>query len=122
MHTGAVPWAGNGFRMEIYGTEGTLTATGNISSQRGEMLRIRGAQRSQTLQDLPIPDKFAHVPADFPKGDPYNVGQMYALFAEAIRTGRTPALLPLFDTAVELHHFTDTIKQASDSGKTLPVT
>ena len=122
VHTGAVPWAGNGFRMEIYGTEGTLTATGNISSQRGEMLRIRGAQRSQTLQDLPIPDKFAHVPADFPKGDPYNVGQMYALFAEAIRTGRTPALLPLFDTAVELHHFTDTIKQASDSGKTLPVT
>ncbi len=122
VHTGAVPWAGNGFRMEIYGTEGTLTATGNISSQRGEMLRIRGAQKSQDLKDLPLPDKYNFVPADFPKGDPYNVGQMYALFAKAIREGKPQATLPLFDTALDLHRFTDTIKQASDTGKMLPVT
>lgn len=121
VHTTAAPWAGHGFRMEIYGTEGTLTATGNISSQRGEMLRIRGAQKSQELKDLPLPDKYNFVPADFPKGDPYNVGQMYAPFAQAIRTGKAPATLPLFDTAVDLHRFTDTIKQASDTGKTLPV-
>jgi len=121
VHTGAVPWAGNGFRMEIYGTDGTLTATGNISSQRGEMLRIRGAQKSQELKELPLPDRYNFVPTDFPKGDPYNVGQMYALFAEAIRTGKPSARLPLFETAVELHHFTDTIKRASDTGTTLPV-
>jgi hypothetical protein len=29
--------------------------------------------------------------------------------------------LPTFDTAVDLHHFVDTIKQASDMGRELPV-
>jgi predicted dehydrogenase len=121
VHVGAVPWAGCGYRMEIYGTKGTLTITGSISSQRGEALRLRGAQGTQQLRDLEVPGHFAHVPADFPKGDPYNVGQMYALFAQAVRTGKAPARLPTFDTAVELHRLIDTIRQASDSGRTLPV-
>ncbi len=118
---GAVPWGGPGFRMEIFGRDGAIIATGNISSQRGEMLRIMGAQKSQTLQALTIPDRFKHVPADFPQGDPYNVGQMYALFAEGIRTGKPNSRLPTFETAVELHRFIDTIKQASDEGRTLDV-
>src|ERR671937_1014611 len=60
VHVAAVPWAGSGFRMEIYGREGTLVATGSVSSQRGEMLRLQGAQRSQTLSDLEIPGRFMH--------------------------------------------------------------
>jgi len=113
------PWAGSGFRMEIYGREGTLVTTGNVSSQRGEMLRLQGARGSHALSELAIPERFVHVPADFPRGDPFNVGQMYALFAAAIRTGQSR--LPTFDTAVDLHHFVDTIKQASDTGRELPV-
>lgn len=119
VHVGAVPWGGTGFRMEIYGREGTLITTGSVSSQRGEMLRIQGAQKSNDLEDLAIPERFVYVPDDFPKGDPFNVGQMYALFAEAIRTGENR--LPTFDDAVKLHRFLDTIKQASDTGKELPV-
>ena len=115
VHVGAVPWGGTGFRMEIYGREGTLITTGSVSSQRGEMLRIQGAQKSNDLADLEIPERFVYVPDDFPKGDPFNVGQMYALFAEAIRTGENR--LPTFDDAVELHRFLDIIKKASDSGK-----
>ena len=115
VHVGAVPWAGSGFRMEIYGREGTLVTTGSVSSQRGEMLRVRGAQGTPELEDLAIPERFVYVPDDFPKGDPFNVGQMYALFAEAIRTGENR--LPTFDTAVELHRFIDTIKRASDTGQ-----
>ena len=103
------------------GREGTLVATGSVSSQRGEMLRVQGAQRSQTLADLAIPERFAHVPPEFPQGDPYNVGQMYALFADAIRSGKPHSRLPTFDTAVELHYFIDTIQKASDSGQTLAV-
>ena len=121
VHVGAVPWAGGGFRMEIFGRDGTLIATGNVSSQRGEMLQIQGAQRSHELKDLALPERFMHVPNDFPRGDPYNVGQMYALFAEAIRTGKSPARLPTFETAVELHRFIDTVKQASDQGRELAV-
>jgi predicted dehydrogenase len=119
VHVGAVPWAGSGFRMEIYGREGTLVATGSVSSQRGEMLRVQGAQRSHQLQDLAIPQRFIYVPADFPQGDPFNVGQMYALFAEAVRTGKNR--LPTFDTAVDLHRFIDTIQQASDTNRELRV-
>jgi predicted dehydrogenase len=119
VHVAAVPWAGSGFRMEIYGREGTLVTTGTVSSQRGEMLRVQGAQRSHELRDLDIPERFVYVPADFPRGDPFNVGQMYALFAEAIRTGQSR--LPTFDTAVDLHRFVETIKQASDTGRELRV-
>ena len=119
VHVGAVPWAGSGFRMEIYGREGTLVVTGSVSSQRGEMLRVRGARSSNELQDLDIPERFVYVPPDFPTGDPFNVGQLYAMFAEAIRTGQNR--LPTFDVAVELHRFIDTINKASDMGRELPV-
>ena len=119
VHVGAIPWAGSGFRMEIYGREGTLVVTGSVSSQRGEMLLVRGAQMSNELQDLDIPERFVYVPSDFPKGDPFNVGQLYTLFAESIRTGQSR--LPTFDVAVDLHRFIDTIDQASDVGRELPV-
>ncbi|HAA95980.1 MAG TPA: oxidoreductase [Dehalococcoidia bacterium] len=112
---GAVPWAGTGYRMEIYGTAGTIVTTGSVSSQRGEMLRVQGAKGTQTLEDLTIPDKFVCVPADFPKGDPFNVGQLYTQFAESIRTGKSGA--PTFDEAVRLHKFIDVIKKASDTGQ-----
>ena len=119
VHVGAVPWAGTGYRMEIYGREGTLIVTGNVSSQRGEMLRVQGARQSQELADLEIPRRFMYVPEDFPRGDPYNIGQLYTLFAESIRTGESRA--PTFDTAVGLHRFIDTLKEASDTGRELPV-
>jgi predicted dehydrogenase len=119
VHAAAVPWVGSGFRMEIYGREGTLVATGSVSSQRGETLRLQGARGSHALSDLEVPERFVYVPADFPRGDPFNVGQMYALFAEAIHTGQSR--IPTFDTAVELHRFIDTIQQASDTGRELPV-
>ncbi len=119
VHVGAVPWAGSGFRMEVYGREGTLVVTGSVSSQRGEMLRVQGTRGRNELQDLDIPERFVYVPSDFPGGDPFNVGQLYTLFAEAIRTGQNRA--PTFDEAVDLHRFIDTIKQASDTGRELPV-
>jgi hypothetical protein len=72
------------------------------------------------LSDLDIPERFVYVPADFPRGDPFNIGQLYTLFAEAIRTGQNR--LPTFDTAVDLHRFIDTIQQASATGRELPVT
>ena len=114
VHVGAVPWAGSGFRMEIYGSKGTLAATGNVSSQRGIMLLVQGTQGGQELKDLIIPGHFNYVPDDFPRGDPFNVGQMYTLFAEAIRSGKSR--MPTFETAVDMHHFLDTLRRASESG------
>jgi predicted dehydrogenase len=120
VHVGAVPWAGSGFRMEIYGREGTLVATGTVSSQRGEMLRLQGARGGHALSDLAVPERFTYVTADFPRGDPFNVGQMYSLFADAIRTDQSR--VPTFDTAVELHRFVDAIKQAAEAGREISLT
>ncbi len=119
VHVASVPWASGGFRMEIYGREGTLVTTGSVSSQRGEMLRVQGAQGNHELKDLTLPERFFYVPPDFPRGDPFNIGQMYALFADAIRTGQSR--LPTFDIAVDLHRFVDRIKEASDTGRELTV-
>lgn len=120
-HVGPVPWAPLGYQMEIYGKEGTLIVSGKESSQRHE-LRLQGAQRSQELRDLVIPEeRFMHVPKDFPRGTPFHVGQMYALFAQAIRSGTPPARLPTFETALEMHRLIDAMRQASATGRTLPV-
>ena len=119
VHVAGVPWAGIGYRMDVYGRDGTLVVTGDVSSQRGPALRLQGAQRGHELRDLEVPSRFVWVPRDFPRGDPFNVGQMYARFAEAIRTGNNQ--LPTFDTAVELHRFIDVLKKASDTGCELPV-
>ena len=102
-------------------TSGGICAvtTGSVSSQRGETLPLLGARGGHELRELAAPERFVYVPADFPRGDPFNVGQMYALFAQAIRTGQNR--LPTFDTAVDLHRFIDTIRQASDTGRELPV-
>jgi predicted dehydrogenase len=111
VHVASVAWAGRGFRLEIYGRDGTLHVSGSVSSQRGEALLVRGARGTNELANLEVPDRFRLVPPDFPRGDPFNVGQMYHLFAEAIRTGHNRA--PTFATAVGLHHFLDAVRSSS---------
>lgn len=54
-----------------------------------------------------------------PKGEPYNVGQMYAEFGRAIRSGES--CRPDFDDAVGLHRLIDTVRASSDQGRELAV-
>lgn len=118
VQVGTIPWAGSDYRMEIYGREGTLVATSNESPQLGAVA-LQGAQRGNTLAPLAVPARFTVAPPGTPAGEPTNVGQMYALFARAIRgaTGDDRAGLPDFQTAVELHRLLDGVRQASDEGR-----
>ena len=116
-HVGAIPFAGSGYRMEIYGRAGTLVASGNDSPQLGEVV-LHGAQAGNTLTPMAVPDRFT-LATVAPSGEAINVGQMYTLFAEAIRTGTSRQ--PTFETAVELHHLVDAISQASDTGRAVSV-
>jgi predicted dehydrogenase len=109
-----MPFAGSGYRMEIYGRNGTLVASGDDSPQLGEVM-LHGAQAGNTLEPLAIPDRFNLVSPGTPPGEAVNVGQMYTLFAQAIRTGESR--LPNFETAVDLHHLVDAISQASATGR-----
>jgi predicted dehydrogenase len=119
VHIGAIPFAGSGYRMEIYGRDGTLVATGQDSPQLSEVA-LHGAKGDNTLAPIEVPQRFTFAPPGTPLGEALNVGQMYTLLAQsirdpAIRSGQSHQ--PTFETAVELHRLVDTIKQASDIGR-----
>jgi predicted dehydrogenase len=119
VHIASVPWAASGYRMEIYGRKGTLVATAEDSPQLASV-RLQGAQQGNTLRDIDIPSALVHVPAGMPAGAPYNVGEMYWHFAQAIRSGK--AQPPDFDRAVDLHRFVDAIKRSSDERREVALT
>src|SRR5215470_3408306 len=86
VHVGAIPFAGSGYRMEIYGRDGTLVATGEDSPQLSEVL-LHEAKSGNTLAQMPVPQRFTLTASGTPSGEALNVGQMYTLFARAIRGG-----------------------------------
>jgi predicted dehydrogenase len=119
VHIGAIPFAGSGYRMEIYGREGTLVATGEDSPQLNEVV-LDGAKGCDTLVAMPVPERLAFVAPGTPSGEAFNVGQMYTLFARAIRDGTIRGgenRQPSFATAVDLHRLVDAIKEASDGAR-----
>lgn len=114
VHIGAIPFAGSGYRMEIYGRTGTLVASGEDSPQLNEVF-LHGAQGGNTLAPISVPARFMVATPGTPAGEAINVGQMYSLFARAIRGGASQQ--PTFETAVELHRLIDGVSQASNTGR-----
>jgi predicted dehydrogenase len=81
---------------------------------------LHGAKGADTLAPNAVPERFTFTAPGTPSGEARNVGQMYTLFAQAIRDrairdGKTRP--PSFETAVDLHRLVDAIKQASDTGR-----
>ena len=119
IHIAHVPWAGSKYRMEIYGRDGTLVVSSDESPQIRDV-PVKGAKASDgRLQELKIPTHHIYVQEGMPQGEPFNVGQLYYLFAQAIRSGKS--CNPNFDTAVELHTLLDTIRKSSDEGRQVAV-
>jgi predicted dehydrogenase len=119
VHVGTIPFAGSGYRMEIYGRDGTLITTGEDSPQLSEV-SLHGAKGANKLAPMPVPERFMIAAPGTPSGEAVNVGQMYTLFARAIRNGSIrggEGHQPTFATAVDLHRLVDAIKQASDNGR-----
>ena len=118
VHIASNPFAGSGYRMEIYGREGTLIASSGESPNH-DRVRLQGAQGSDQLEDLPIPPQYTFVLEGMPHGAAYNVGQMYYQFGRGIREGEGSQ--PDFDEAVRLHRFIDSIQEASDQSREVAV-
>ena len=118
---GNTAWAGSGYRMEIYGEEGTLVVNSEDSPQL-QQVRIRGARDgSNDLRDLTPPVEL-HPAPEMPGGSAYNVGQLYSQFEASIRgTSSTLPGVPDFDHAVGLHRLIDAIRQSSDEGRRVGV-
>ncbi|MES2187416.1 MAG: Gfo/Idh/MocA family oxidoreductase [Pseudomonadota bacterium] len=119
LHVGAIPFAGSGYRMEIYGREGTLVASGEDSPQMGP-LQLHGARGDEPLAPLAVPPRFAVAAADgLALPEAVNVGRLYTSFAQAIR-GEASAH-PDFGTATGLHHVIDAIERSSASGRAVAI-
>jgi predicted dehydrogenase len=114
LHVGTLPFAGSGYRMEIYGREGTLVASGPDSPQLGEVL-LHGARGGDALAPMPVPERLNGAAAGPALGEAFHVGRLYAQLAAAIE-GRE-SRHPTFDTAVGLHRVIDGIRQASEDGR-----
>ena len=114
VHVGAVPWHTNGWRMEVYGREGTIVAS-SPSLMMLSPVRLQGGRGDQGgLEDLTVPDRFTWIPEEVPHGEPFNVAQQYRRLVEAIRDGTTAD--PDFDLAVTRHRLLDAIQRSSDQG------
>ena len=109
-HTAVIPFAGSGYRMAIYGDKGTLVIKGDDSVQLTK-LSLFGAKGNNNLNVIAVPDSLKLVSAETPKGEPFNVGQMYSDFARSINEKKQ--YVPSFSTAVGLHHLIDKIQNAS---------
>ena len=119
VHIGAIPFAGSGYRMEIYGRDGTLVATSKDSPQLSEVF-LHGTKGDNALTPMPVPERFTFAAPGTPPGEAINVAQMYTLFAQAIKNRAIrdgESRQPTFETGVDLHRLVDAIKQASDTGR-----
>ena len=116
-HVGVHPYHGSGYRLEIYGREGTLALVGGGEAGAELKRKIMGGRKEdKTLQEIPVPDRLKWVPEAVRGLDEgYDVGQMWVRFAEAIRTNTR--MEPDFDHAVRRHRLIDAVVRASDTGQ-----
>jgi predicted dehydrogenase len=112
-HVATIPWHGTGWRMEVYGREGTLTASSQEMIQYGN-ITIRGAHGGETqLAEVPIPAALTHIPGEVPLGAPFNVAQIYRSLGQAIKDGK--GAMPDFDFAVDRHKLLAAMEQSSNA-------
>jgi len=116
-NVGVHPFHGSGYRLEIYGKEGTLMMIGGGDAGQEVKRKIMGGKKDdKTLQELPVPERFKSVPEEVRGlGPGYDVGQMWVNFAKAIRGGKS--VEPDFDHAVRRHRMLDAIVRASQTGQ-----
>ena len=114
VHVATVPWHGTGWRMEVYGRDGTLVASSDQMVQYAQIRLQGGLSQDRELKELPIPERLTQVSGEVPLGAPFNVAQMYSRLGRAIQEGT--GVQPDFDLAVRRHRLLDVIQRASDQG------
>ena len=114
VHVATVPCQGTGWRMEVYGREGTLVASSDQMVQYAQIRLQGGLSQDRELKELPIPERLTWAPGEVPMGAPFNVAQMYSRLGQAIREGN--GVQPDFDLAVRRHRLLDVIQRSSDQG------
>ncbi|MEA2639008.1 MAG: hypothetical protein QOF51_402 [Chloroflexota bacterium] len=115
VNVASVPYQGSGFRIEVYGTEGTIIASAPNQVQ-ATGVRLQGMRRGEEkVQEIEIPAVLRTAPTDTPEGTPVNVAQMMHRFAEGIRGNANPE--PTFADAVRNHKLLAALERASETGQ-----
>ena len=86
-HIATIPWNGSGWRMEVYGTGGTLSARSEEMVQYGNVHLYGSQGAGQSLQPLEVPSRLSLASDGVPSGEPYNVAQLYRTIGDAISNG-----------------------------------
>lgn len=103
LHAASVPYNASGWKMEIYGTEGTIVASTSGLPQITP-IALLGARGSDALEALPLP---AESTDQMPAGPPGNVGRAYQHLAQTITEERV--FNPDFSHAESLHRVLDSM-------------
>ena len=114
---GSVPYNPPGFELRIYGSTGTLVATGG--QVQTLPVRVQGARKGEDLKDIEIPEHLRWVPPSVPEGTPVHFAQMLSRFSEGIRGGSP--VPPTFEDAVKNHELLDAIERSSETKSTVKI-
>lgn len=110
-HIGSIPWHGSAFRMEAYGTEGTLVATSDQMVEMVDPILRGGRYDDDKLGVIVPPDSLSWIPRTIPQGVAVNMGQMFRRFAQVLKDGGDAH--PDFSEAARRHHNLDDIEAAT---------
>ncbi|MEV5572955.1 Gfo/Idh/MocA family oxidoreductase [Spirillospora sp. NPDC052269] len=99
-------------RIEIAGTEGDLTllTDGGWGVQINELTLLGNREPGAAPQRIDIPDALNTLPASLKGTEAANVAGVYQAFADS------PASVPTFEDALELHKLLDAIRRSAETG------
>ena len=114
INVAAVPSNPGGNRLEIYGREGALVIRANGALSLGPN-QMHAGQGKEPMAPMPVPAKYKLAPEGTPGGQPYNVAQVYARAADALRGGGSFDVD--FNLAVQRHKLIEAIERSSATGR-----
>jgi predicted dehydrogenase len=108
----------SGNRMEIYGREGALVVRADGSFNIGPS-HVHAGKGTEAMVAMPVPSKYKVVPDGTPAGQAYNVAQVYARAANALRDAGSFDVD--FTLAVQRHKMIDAIERSSATGRSVRI-
>jgi len=118
VNVAAVPSNPSGNRMEIYGREGALVVRTDGSFNTGPS-SVHAGKGKEAMVAMPVPSKYRVVPDGTPTGQAYNVAQVYARAADALRDAGSFDVD--FTLAVQRHKMIDAIERSSATGRSVRI-
>ena len=118
VNVAAVPSNPSGNRMEIYGREGALVVRTDGSFNTGPS-SVHAGKGKEAMVAMPVPSRYKVVPDGTPAGPPYNVAQVYARAADALR--HAGSFDVDFTLAVQRHRMIDAIERSSATGRSMRI-